>query len=97
MFSRRWLLTAGAFLAAGLSLNVRTSRNSDVVDLNRASVAELMHVPGMTAVWAARIVGFRPYKSKLDLLDRGVVTAGVYQRIRDRVVAHRNGASDASK
>jgi hypothetical protein len=34
-------------------------------------------------------VRFRPYRSKLDLVDQGVVTPEVYQRIRDRVVAHR--------
>jgi DNA uptake protein ComE-like DNA-binding protein len=60
-----------------------------LVDLNRASVAELMHVPGMTATWAARIVRFRPYRSKLDLVQDGVVTPEVYRRIRDGVVAHR--------
>ena len=60
-----------------------------LVDLNRASVAELMHVPGMTATWAARIVRFRPYRSKLDLVQDGVVTPDVYARIRDGVVAHR--------
>lgn len=60
-----------------------------LVDLNRASVGELMQVPGMTEVWAARIVRFRPYRTKLDLVQEGVVTAEVYRRIRDGVVARR--------
>ncbi len=60
-----------------------------LVDLNRASIAELMQVPGMTATWAARIVRFRPYRTKLDLVQNGVVTPEVYRRIRDGVVAHR--------
>ena len=59
------------------------------VDLNRASVGELMRVPGMTATWAARIVRFRPYRTKQDLVDEGVVPPEVYQRIRNGVVAHR--------
>ena len=59
------------------------------VDVNRASVAELLHVPGMTASWAGRIVRFRPYRSKLELLEQGVVSQAVYQRIRENVVAHR--------
>jgi DNA uptake protein ComE-like DNA-binding protein len=84
-------------LAQGFSLGAAASTGFDVVDLNRASLAELMRVPGITAVWAGRIVRFRPYKSKLDLLDQGVVSAEVYQRIRDRVVAHRGGASGSSK
>jgi competence protein ComEA len=59
------------------------------VDINHASVAELMRVPGMTATWARRIVRFRPYRTKQDLLDQGVVTSQVYDRIKDYVIAHR--------
>lgn len=59
------------------------------VDINRASMDELMKVPGMTRTWAERIVRFRPYHSKLDLLQRGVITSKVYDRIKDYVIAHR--------
>lgn len=59
------------------------------VDLNRASIAELMRVPGMTESWAGRIVRYRPYRTKLDLLERGVVTGAAYERIKDYVIAHR--------
>jgi DNA uptake protein ComE-like DNA-binding protein len=60
------------------------------VDINRASIDELMKVPGMTRSWAGRIVRFRPYRTKQDLLDRGVVTSTVYDRIKDAVVARRD-------
>ncbi len=60
------------------------------IDINHASVNELLKVPGMTATWAGRIVRFRPYRTKQDLLDRGVVTSEVYDRIKDYVIAHRN-------
>jgi DNA uptake protein ComE-like DNA-binding protein len=59
------------------------------VDLNHATVAELMNVPGMTDVWARRIVRFRPYRRKTDLVDYGVISAEEYGKIRDHVVAHR--------
>lgn len=59
------------------------------IDINRASVRELLKVPGMTPSWAGRIVRFRPYRTKLDLLDRGIVTMSVYDRIKDYVIAHR--------
>jgi DNA uptake protein ComE-like DNA-binding protein len=58
------------------------------VDINHATAAELMKVPGMTASWAGRIVRFRPYRSKQDLLDHGVVTSEVYDRIKDYIIAH---------
>jgi DNA uptake protein ComE-like DNA-binding protein len=59
------------------------------VDINHASVDELMKVPGMTPSWAGRIVRFRPYRTKLDLLERGIVTSEVYNQIKDYVIAHR--------
>ena len=59
------------------------------VDINHASLAELMKVPGMTRSWAQRIVRFRPYRAKSDLVERGVLPSDVYERIKDNVVAHR--------
>jgi hypothetical protein len=64
------------------------------VDINRASIAELMTVPGMTASWAGRIVRFRPYHSKYELVQLGVVTPDVYRRIRPNVIAHRLGPGE---
>ena len=60
------------------------------VDINHASLQELLKVPGMTPSWAQRIVRFRPYRTKQDLLDGGVVTSQVYERIKDYIIAHRD-------
>ncbi|HTW62945.1 MAG TPA: helix-hairpin-helix domain-containing protein [Terracidiphilus sp.] len=60
------------------------------VDINHATVDELMTVPGMTHTWAGRIVRFRPYRTKQDLVDKGVVTSQVYDRIKDYIIAHRD-------
>jgi competence protein ComEA len=59
------------------------------VDINHASVDELLRVPGMTKSWAGRIVRFRPYRSKQDLVEHGVLPSDVYDRIKDYVIAHR--------
>ena len=48
-----------------------------------------MKVPGMTRTWAARIIRYRPYRAKNDLIDRGVVSNQVYDRIKDYIIAHR--------
>jgi DNA uptake protein ComE-like DNA-binding protein len=60
------------------------------VDINHASVEELLKVPGMTKSWAGRIVRFRPYRSKQDLVEHGVLPSDVYDRIKDYVIAHRD-------
>jgi DNA uptake protein ComE-like DNA-binding protein len=58
------------------------------IDINHASVDELLKIPGMTRIWAARIVRFRPYRGKQELLEHGIVTSQVYDRIKDYVIAH---------
>ena len=60
------------------------------VDINHASLEELLKIPGLTRSWAGRIVRFRPYRSKQDLLDKGVVNSEVYARIKDYIIAHRD-------
>ena len=59
------------------------------IDINHATAGELLKVPGMTPSWAGRIVRFRPYRTKTDLVEKGVVTSEVYDRIKDYVIAHR--------
>jgi DNA uptake protein ComE-like DNA-binding protein len=92
-----WLsvLTAAAIPASiSASAAIAAERPNELVDINQATVVELLKVPGMTPGWAGRIVRFRPYRTKLDLLDQGVVTSEVYQRIRDGVIAHRAAPND---
>jgi len=60
------------------------------IDINHAGIDGLMKVPGMTQTWAARIVRFRPYRTKQDLLDRGVLPSDVYDRIKNYIIAHRD-------
>ncbi len=63
---------------------------ADRIDINHASMVELLKIPGMTPTWAGRIVRFRPYRTKADLLEHGILPSDVYDRIKDYVIAHRN-------
>jgi len=60
------------------------------VDINHATLEELLKIPGLKRSWALRILRFRPYHSKQDLLDEGVVPSEVYGRIREYLIAHRD-------
>jgi DNA uptake protein ComE-like DNA-binding protein len=55
------------------------------VDLNNASRAELMKLPGIGADEAERIVKGRPYLSKASLMSQQVLSAPVYDGLRGRV------------
>jgi competence protein ComEA len=65
------------------------ARADDPVDINTATLDQLLKVPGLTRTWAARIIRFRPYRGKNELLDRGIVTGEVYARIKNHIIAHR--------
>jgi DNA uptake protein ComE-like DNA-binding protein len=83
-----------AFLAC-MTASPQTALNAHApppdarVDINYASLDELMRVPGMTSIWARRIIRFRPYRTKDDLVEHGVIDGSVYKRIKDYVIAHR--------
>jgi DNA uptake protein ComE-like DNA-binding protein len=62
----------------------------DRVDINRASLDQLLQVPGMTRPWAERIMRFRPYRTKLDLVQEGVMPLEVYKRFREFIIAHQD-------
>ena len=62
----------------------------DRIDINHATLDQLLKAPGMTRSWAGRIIRYRPYRTKQDLLDQGVVSDTVYDRIKDYIIAHRD-------
>lgn len=57
------------------------------IDVNSATRAQLKALPGIGDAEAERIVEKRPYLSKADLVSRQVIPAGVYQSIRQRIIA----------
>ena len=72
----------------------RTDEGARLLDINRASQEELEALPGIGPVGAQGIVAARaraPFASTDDLLERRLVSARVYEDIRD-LVATPSGA-----
>jgi|SRR5579863_7978658 len=82
------VLCAGAAIAPPQPASKSARKQTAPIDINHATLDELLTVPGMTKSWAGRIIRFRPYRSKTDLLDHGVLPSEVYDRIREFIVAH---------
>jgi competence protein ComEA len=96
VISRRQILTlalAAAFVPTQASPATHNAQALPLpesrVDINHATLDDLLKVPGMAPSWAGRIIRFRPYRSKNDLVERGVMTSEAYARIKDYVIAHR--------
>jgi DNA uptake protein ComE-like DNA-binding protein len=51
------------------------------VNLNTASLAELRSLPGVTAGYAKKIVDNRPYRKKIELVEKQVIPQDLYEAI----------------
>ncbi|GAB1344973.1 ComEA family DNA-binding protein [Gemmatimonas sp.] len=58
-----------------------------LVDINRATVAELEAIPGIGKAYAAKIIAGRPYGTKAGLVQKNILSAALYDKIRDRIIA----------
>lgn len=69
---------------------VKVKRNVKQVDINAASKAELMKLPGIKAADADRIIAGRPYGSKAWLVTNNIIPEMVFLKIKHQIVARQH-------
>jgi len=57
------------------------------IDINRATPAELEAIPGIGKAYAAKIIAGRPYTTKAGLVQKNILSAALYEKIKDRIIA----------
>ncbi len=63
------------------------TKPSAMLDINSASLADLDALKGIGPKRAADIVKGRPYKGKDELVQKKIIPQGVYDGIKDKIIA----------
>ncbi|MET0204257.1 MAG: helix-hairpin-helix domain-containing protein [Casimicrobiaceae bacterium] len=59
----------------------------DKIDINRAKADQLMTLEGIGDARAKAIIKGRPYKGKDELVEKNIIPQGVYDKIKDKIIA----------
>ena len=59
----------------------------DKIDINSATPQQLMTLEGIGDARAKAIIKGRPYKGKDDLVAKKIIPQGVYDKIKDKIIA----------
>jgi competence protein ComEA len=67
-----------------------TPKATALLDINSATKNELQALKGVGDKRAADIIKGRPYKGKDDLVARNILPQGVYDGIKDKIIARQH-------
>jgi competence protein ComEA len=78
---------SSAKAASTTATEASSSANTGLLDINSATSEQLDALPGIGAAYSKKIIAGRPYRAKSDLVQKKIISASTYQKIKDRIIA----------
>jgi len=63
------------------------SVSADKIDINTATADQLKAFPGIGDAYSKRIIDNRPYANKAQLVSKGALPKGVYEKLKEKIIA----------